>query len=190
MSTHRAFGKTVSELDVAVAGDRRTLFSVLQPVLHGIGVRTIRGFDNASQAVAGLTEAPADVVFMADSLEPIDGYLLCEMLRRRKSGPVCEAAIVIMAGGPVRQRDLERALLAGAHQVLMPPISPALLSRRLMALCQDARLFRTVDGWMELEGTRDMLSRVRMHELLGAGDVVTLPAEAIRTDDGPPAGER
>lgn len=188
MRHHRAFGKPLPELNVAIVGGRRGLFAILQPVLSGLGLSGVRGFDNASRALAGLAEAPSDVVLVGDVLEPIDGYLFCELLRRRSIGPASEAAVIIMAGSAIRQRELERALFAGAHQVLTLPVSAAQLTRRLTALCADARSFREADGWLEVEGTRETVSRVRLSELLNAGDVLML-TDTAGGDAAASAGE-
>ncbi|MEC9367310.1 MAG: hypothetical protein VX871_01310 [Pseudomonadota bacterium] len=167
MNRHRAYGKSPEQLHVAVVDARRGMGQVLHSALMGLGVVSIDCYENSSEALGGLIESPADVIFVRDNAEPIDGYLFCELLRRNDMGPSMDSGVIMMAT-QIRRRQLEKSLTAGAHQVMVLPVSPVQLERRLRLLCSDERQFKTVACKRVIDGASELVTQVRMAGLLGS----------------------
>jgi PleD family two-component response regulator len=120
MLYHRAYGRDLETLVVAVIDNRRPMLSLMRGMLAAIGVGRIEARECPTEAFAAMSLAVPDLVIAASSMQPLTGAALVKVMRHALSGPLSLVPAMIMSarGGPAL---VEESLRAGAHQVLVLP---------------------------------------------------------------------
>ncbi|MCW1404477.1 response regulator [Novosphingobium sp. MW5] len=101
--------------------------------LHGCGF-SIRSTTRSKQSLA----EPPNVILTDWRMEPTSGYQFLRLVRHRHMEPLCFVPILFVTAhgtGPL----VDKALRAGAHHVLVKPVSPSTLYKRLRWLLTDDR---------------------------------------------------
>jgi DNA-binding NarL/FixJ family response regulator len=157
MLHHRAFGRHLDTLVVAVVDNRRPILSLMRAMLAAIGAGRIDTYESPIEALNAMCEAAPDVVIASASMQPVPGAALVRAMRRAHSGPLSLVPAMIMS---VRAKPdmVEEALRAGAHQVLVLPTTASTLYRRLDWLINDDRPFELKDDRYVLAGMEERLS--------------------------------
>ena len=179
MSSHSAYGRDVQSLDVALINDKQGLLKILRPILTGFGVARVRTYGDPHRALRSLLEEPPDLILANERMKPLDGSRLVRMLRHRDMSPLCFAPVVVLSGW-ARRSTVEQAFLAGAHQVLVLPVSPTLLYRRIEWLLGDRREMLLKGQHYVIEGVEEMLAASRAPQKPGWDDAKR------ETEDDPP----
>jgi len=140
MLYHRALGRDLATLAVAVVDNRRSMLSVMRAMLAAIGAGRIDTYESPAEAIDALARTPPDLLIAADLMQPLTGPAFVRTMRREHSGPLALVPAIIMSahGRPGLVAD---ALRAGAHQVLVLPTAAITLARRLPWLLNDDRPF-------------------------------------------------
>lgn len=160
MDTHFSYGREIQSLDVAVVDDSYGVVKILRSILSGLGVARVRTFADPKSAVQTLLGEPPDVLLTNTQLEPIGGCKLVRMIRHREMTPLCFVPAVIVSG-QARRRIVEEAFLAGAHQVLVLPLSPKAFGRRIVWLLGDDRKLLLEGDHYVIEGVDEIVAASR-----------------------------
>jgi DNA-binding NarL/FixJ family response regulator len=157
MLYHRALGRDLDKLVVAVVDNRRPMLSVMRAMLAAIGTGRIDTYESPTDAIEAMATTVPDLVIAAASMQPLTGPALVRTMRRSRSGPLALVPAIIMSAHS-KPAMVEEALRAGAHQVLVLPTSASTLCRRLDWLLNDDRPFELKGGHYVVAGMEERLS--------------------------------
>lgn len=157
MLTHRALGRDLDTLVVAIVDDKRPMLAAMRAMLAAIGAGRIATFDNPIEALEVMQHDVPDIVFAADELRPLSGCDLVRQIRRAEAEPLCFVPALVTSTG-TKPGLVEEALMAGAHQVLVLPTSASTLCRRLDWLRNDDRGFELADEHYVVAGLKERLA--------------------------------
>jgi two-component system chemotaxis response regulator CheY len=157
MLYHRAYGRDLDTLVVTVIDNRRPMLSLMRGMLAAIGIGRIETYASPIDAFDAMSRAAPDLVIAAASMQPLSGAALVKVMRHALSGPLSLVPAMIMStrGRPAL---VEESLRAGAHQVLVLPISASTLYRRLDWLISDDRPFELKGEYYVVAGLEERLS--------------------------------
>jgi two-component system chemotaxis response regulator CheY len=157
MLHHRAYGRDLDTLVVAVIDNRRPILSLMRAMLAAIGTGRIETYESPTEAVDAMAKSVPDLVIAAAAMQPLTGPQLVRVMRRSSGGPPALVPAMIMS---VRAKPtlVEEALRAGAHQVLVLPTTASTLYRRLDWLIHDDRPFELKGEHYVVAGMEERLS--------------------------------
>jgi CheY-like chemotaxis protein len=157
MLHHRAYGRDLDALVVAVIDNRRPILLLMRAMLAAIGTGRIATYESPTEAVDAMAKAVPDLVIAAATMQPLTGPQLVRAMRRSSGGPLALVPAMIMS---VRAKPalVEEALRAGAHQVLVLPTTASTLYRRLDWLIHDDRPFELKGEHYVVAGMEERLS--------------------------------
>jgi two-component system chemotaxis response regulator CheY len=169
MLHHRAYGRDLDTLVVAVIDNRRPILSLMRAMLAAIGTGRTETYESPTEAVDAMARSMPDLVIAAAAMQPLTGPQLVRVMRRASAGPLALVPAMIMS---VRAKPalVEEALRAGAHQVLVLPTTASTLYRRLDWLIHDDRPF-------ELKGEHYVVAGMEERLSLSIQRPVYVPAE-------------
>ncbi|OFW72469.1 MAG: hypothetical protein A2W02_04035 [Alphaproteobacteria bacterium RBG_16_64_48] len=157
MLHHRAFGRDLDTLVVAVVDNRRPLLSLMRAMLAAIGTGRIETYESPTEAIDAMARTVPDLVIAAASMQPLAGPALVRVMRHSSSGPLCLVPAMIMSTR-AKPALVEEALKAGAHQVLVLPTTASTLFRRLDWLINDDRPYELKGEHYVVAGMEERLS--------------------------------
>jgi PleD family two-component response regulator len=169
MLHHRAYGRDLDTLVVAVIDNRRPILSLMRAMLAAIGTGRIETFESPTEAVDAMAKSVPDLVIAAAAMQPLTGPQLVRVMRRASAGPLAFVPAMIMSTR-AKPAVVEEALRAGAHQVLVLPTTASTLYRRLDWLIHDDRPF-------ELKGEHYVVAGIEERLSLSIQRPVYVPAE-------------
>jgi len=178
MMTNRAFGKTLTSLDIAIVDDKRGMTTILRALLNSFGLQRIRMFENPEKALGELQDDVPDLIITRDRMQPVDGASFIRLIRQDRVVPLCFAAVIMVSASPDR-RILEMALKAGAHQLLCLPVSAQTLYQRIKWLTQDDRGFEKESGRYVIDGVSELLERCSEKDSAPGGEGIMQKETAI-----------
>ena len=157
MLHHRAFGRDLDTLVVAVVDNRRPILSLMRAMLAAIGTGRIETYESPTGALDAMAKTIPDLVIASADMQPLTGPQLVRAMRRSTRGPLALVPAMIMS---VRAKPavVEEALRAGAHQVLVLPTTASTLYRRLAWLINDDRSFELKGEHYVVAGMEERLS--------------------------------
>ena len=106
MLYHRAYGRDLDTLVVAVIDNRRPMLSLMRAMLAAIGIGRIETYESPIDAFDAMSRAVPDLVIAASSMQPLTGAALVKVMRHALSGPALAGA----------RHDHERTRQAGARR--------------------------------------------------------------------------
>ncbi len=157
MLYHRAFGRDLDTLVVAVIDNRRPMLSLMRAMLAAIGTGPVETYESPTEAIDAMAKTVPDLVIAAAAMQPLAGPALVRAMRRSSSGALSLVPAMIMSAR-AKPVTVEEALKAGAHQVLVLPISASTLFRRLDWLINDDRPFELKGEHYVVAGMEERLS--------------------------------
>lgn len=153
---HAAFGLPLEGLDAVIVEDSRQMQAILRSVLLSFKVERVRVFDTVDSALEAMLSEPPNLILADWKMEPSSGYQLLRLIRHKNMAPLCFVPLLFVTAHGTRAL-VDKALRAGAHHLLVKPVSPSLLFSRLRWLLNDDREFvldkhgfYTIDGVGEL----------------------------------------
>jgi DNA-binding NarL/FixJ family response regulator len=157
MLHHRAFGRPLDTLVVAVIDNRRPILSLMRAMLAAIGAGRIDTYESPTDALEAMAKSEPDLVIASATMQPLSGADLVRTMRGTRSGSLALVPAMIMS---VRAKPalVEESLRAGAHQVLVLPTTASTLYRRLDWLINDDRPFELKGDRYVLAGMEERLS--------------------------------
>ncbi len=181
MLYHRAFGRHLDTLVVAVIDNRRPMLSLMRAMLAAIGAGRIETFESPTEAIDAMAKNVPDVVIAAAAMHPLTGPALVRAMRRSSSGALALVPALIMSAR-AKPALVEKALRAGAHQVLVLPTSASTLYRRLDWLINDDRPFELKGEHYVVAGMEERLS-LSFQRPVYVPPVPDLPLPAVTADE-------
>jgi CheY-like chemotaxis protein len=169
MLFHRALGRDLDKLVVAVVDNRRPMLSMMRAMLAAIGTGRIDTYESPTEAVDAMGLSVPDLVIAAASMQPLTGPALVRTMRHASSNALRFVPAMIMSAH-AKPTIVEDALRAGAQQVLVLPTSASTLYRRLDWLLNDDRPF-------ELRGEHYVVAGMEERLSLSFQRPVYMPAE-------------
>lgn len=159
MVRHIAYGRKIEDLDVVVIDDARPMQTILRSTLQSFRVQRVRTFDSAEEALDAMQIDPPNMVLTDWYMKPMSGLHLLQRIRRRKMSPLCFLPVLFITAHGTRT-VVEKALRAGAQNVLIKPLAPSALYQRLQWTLRDHREFELLDdGRYVIGGMADRLDR-------------------------------
>lgn len=157
MLHHRALGRDLGQLVISVVDNRKPMLSMMRAMLAAIGTGRIQTHEDPAEAFEAMAEDTPDLVIAAASMNPVTGPDLISSMRNVGAGPLCFVPAMVMSAH-AKPGLVEDALRAGAHQVLVLPISASTLYRRLDWLLNDDRPFEMHGGHYVVAGMEERLA--------------------------------
>lgn len=130
----------LDDINVFVVDDNRHMRSLVQSILHALGVKNIGEAADAAQAFKELQHFLADVLIVDWHMEPLDGLEFVRLVRTAKDSPNPYVPI-IMLSGYTEYRRVTEARDAGVNEFLAKPISARSLYLRFAAIIDNPRPF-------------------------------------------------
>lgn len=125
---------------VLLIDDNQQALDMLSSVVVGFGVREQVKCASATQAVKILLERSFDLIMIDCSDPEMDSYAFMRWLRREMPAPL-RYTPVIMLTGHASQTKVKEGRNCGASFVVVKPITPGVLLKRVIWLAQDQREF-------------------------------------------------
>ncbi|WP_299820192.1 response regulator [uncultured Roseibium sp.] len=138
MKHHAAFGLSMEDIDAVVVEDSKPMQTILRSILLSFKVARVRVFDSADDALEASLAEPPNVILTDWRMEPTSGYQFLRLVRHRHMEPLCYVPILFVTAHGTRPL-VDKALRAGAHHVLVKPVSPSTLHKRLTWILNDDR---------------------------------------------------
>ncbi len=131
---------SLENIGVLVLDDNRHMRSLVQSILHALGVKEIREAADAPEAFKELQHFHADVIIADWHMEPLDGLDFVRLVRTAKDSPNPYVPIIMLTGHTEYQRVCE-ARDAGVNEFLAKPISAKALYMRFASIIDNPRAF-------------------------------------------------
>ncbi len=186
MSHHDAYGMKFADLDVAIVESNRVMQKTLRSMLAAFGLRRMRGYDTASEALSAMLPDPPSVVIAAWQLSGMNGEQLMRIMRDPEFPSLCRVPVIIVTGRTTLS-VVDRAFSSGCTSLLSKPLSTAMLRSRLEWLVRDPRQMIEEDGRMVVAGMEAILeTRVRNSPLAKAIERASALEAVVRDATGQP----
>ncbi|KZL17573.1 Chemotaxis protein CheY [Pseudovibrio axinellae] len=154
---HTAFGKDISQLDVVLVEHSKPTQAILRGILSTLKLERVRVYDGPKDALPMLISDPPDIVLSGWEMKPVSGFQLLKLMRSGRVPELINVPLVFITAYGTRAL-VTRALEAGAHHLLVTPISSSVLKRSLETICKDRRQFlRKQDGAFIIDGAKRRL---------------------------------
>jgi two-component system, chemotaxis family, chemotaxis protein CheY len=127
-------------LSVMVADDNRHIRDIIVQILRALGVRTMHMAEDGVSAFQILCSQPIDIVIIDNRMQPISGTDFTRLVRRSEESPNPYVPI-LMVTGYADKRTIIEARNAGVHDIIVKPLSAALVSTRLSEVILNPRNF-------------------------------------------------
>lgn len=170
MKHHAAFGLAMEDLDVVVVEDSKPMQTILRSILLSFRVARVRTFDSVDDALEASLAEPPNVIITDWRMAPTTGYQFLRLVRHRHMEPLCYVPILFITAHGTRPL-VDKALRAGAHHVLVKPLSPSTLHKRLKWLLNDTRpMILENSGFYNIYGIQRAMDEQaeKMQSLAGA----------------------
>lgn len=187
MAHHACFSLPASALDIVVIEDSKPMQGILRTIFHSLHVRRVRFYDDFKIAVEGMARETPNLIILDWRIGRTTGYRFLRTLRKRAMGNLGVVPVLVITGHATATM-LDRAMSAGAHAVLVKPLSPNLVYRRIEWLVTDRRqMIDGPNGSVVIEGMAEKLRvlrarlKVNVNRIDGVDD-----AAASRRGTAPP----
>lgn len=170
MKHHAAFGLAMEDIDAVVVEDSKPMQTILRSILLSLKVARVRVFDSVDDALEASLAEPPNVILTDWRMEPTSGYQFLRLVRHRHMEPLCYVPILFITAHGTRPL-VDKALRAGAHHVLVKPVSPSTLYKRLRWLLSDDRpIILEHSGFYNIYGIQRAMDEQaeKMQSLAGA----------------------
>nr|WP_319382359.1 response regulator [uncultured Roseibium sp.] len=170
MKHHAAYGLAMEDIDAVVVEDSKPMQTILRSILLSFKVSRVRVFDSVDDALEASLAEPPNVILTDWRMEPTSGYQFLRLVRHRHMEPLCYVPILFITAHGTRPL-VDKALRAGAHHVLVKPVSPSTLFKRLQWLMADERpMILEHSGFYNIYGIQKTLDEQaeKMQSLAGA----------------------
>ncbi|HET7448511.1 MAG TPA: hypothetical protein VFJ49_11505 [Methyloceanibacter sp.] len=94
MLYHRALGRDLHKLVIAVVDNRRPMLLVMRAMLAAIGAGRIHTYQSPTGAIGTMQTAIPDLVIAADVMQPLNGPALVRSMRRPSSGELALVPVI------------------------------------------------------------------------------------------------
>ena len=133
-----------SELCFLVLEDNPEMQRLIVNMLRGFGIRKFQTASDGSEGFARIVEHRIDLAIVDWLAEPISGHDFVKRLRTDKGSPNPHLPVLMLTGHSERWR-VEAARDAGVNEVMVKPVAPDALLKRLIHLVERPRPFVQTD---------------------------------------------
>ena len=158
MSHHACYSLTTDFLDIVLIEDSKPMQMILRSMLTALRAQRVRVFDNPTDALKSMLREPPNLILTDWRMPGMSGYRFLRAIRTPQLQPLCFVPVIVVTAHATEQ-VIHDAMRAGAHMVMVKPVSPSALYERINWLLSDKRQF--VIGEEKayvLDGTREKLS--------------------------------
>lgn len=165
MTTSLAYGKPLEELDLVLVHDNRGAQAILRSMVSSMHIARLRVYERAEKALHDMMIDPPTALIAEWNMKPVSGYRLVRMIRNSSMAPLCFMPILAVTPMPTLSL-VDKAFSVGVNNILVMPIAPVVLRRRLEWLRNDSREFVADGDQYVLEGVEEILDeRVRRNDV-------------------------
>ena len=143
----------VANLDIVLLEENKATQSLVRSMLTAFRVRRVRAYDRAEQALKEMMTDPPNMVLTDWELRPLSGEKFVRLLRSKSFEPLCFVPVIMITANATL-RVIDRAFSAGVNHLLVKPLSPSILHRRLQLAIRE-------DNGFELDGDHYVLSGIQ-----------------------------
>jgi two-component system chemotaxis response regulator CheY len=117
-----------AKLITGVVDDQLTMRSLVQAALNTLGIRDVRLFSDATEALEKLRANPVHILISDFNMPGMDGL---ELLRVLRTDPQCAKVAFILLTGRADKELVQRAVQLGANNYLVKPFTGAQLKQKI-----------------------------------------------------------
>ena len=159
MAHHCALDLSFDRLDVMAVDDSQNGHTILRSVLSDLRVQRLRMHKDGRVALREMVEDPPNLLVTDWLAGPFDGCALLRAMRHVDNRPLNLVPALVITAFSTRPY-VQRALEAGANQILTKPLSARDLRLRIEWILRDARQFRREGERMVITGVEQVLARL------------------------------
>ncbi len=141
-----SFEKSLKSVAVLIADGNGYMRRTARSMLMHLGVRSIRDVDDGIAALEQIRTWNPDVMLLDYDLPAVNGIDVMRTVRSPGVFPRPDLPTIMVTNGISRSRAIE-AMKAGAHELLVKPISPKALSDRLRSVLVNPRPLMRVGAY-------------------------------------------
>ncbi|WP_419905294.1 response regulator [Kiloniella sp.] len=123
-------------LDYCIAEDDSFMQKLIKTMLVTLGAKNVRIASDGTEAFELVSIKPPDLIFIDWSMKPTSGIDLVRNIRKDPD-PIISSLPIIMLTAHSEREFVEKAVIAGANDYLVKPVSPLLLQKRIEGLFKD-----------------------------------------------------
>ena len=172
----------LDSVNILILDDNRHMRSLVQSILHALGVKHIREAADAPQAFKELQHFHADIIIADWHMEPLDGLDFVRLVRTAKDSPNPYVPIIMLTAHTEYSRVCE-ARDAGVNEFLAKPISAKALYARFASIIENPRSFIRTKTYFGPDQRRQNMGRPR-----GTPEHRKDEIEKLASGDGKPVG--
>lgn len=129
-----------SALKILMVEDNQHMRSIVNAILKGAGIRSVREARDGAEALDVLRQYPADIALVDYNMDPIDGVEFTRMLRNAPDSPNPYLPVIMVTGHSERSRVVE-ARDSGVNEFVVKPLTARALLSRIDSLVMKPRPF-------------------------------------------------
>lgn len=165
MQIETASNRVVANLDIVLVEENKARQSLVRSMLTAFRVRRVRAYDRAEQALKEMMTDPPNMVLTDWEMRPLSGEKFVRLLRSKSFEPLCFVPVIMITSN-ASLRVIDRAFSAGVNHLLVKPLSPSILHRRLQVAVREDRGFELDGDHYVLAGIQELLEeRVRRDDV-------------------------
>ncbi|WP_162938094.1 PleD family two-component system response regulator [Kiloniella sp. EL199] len=117
-------------LECCIVDDESFIQKIIKSILVSLDVKDIRLASDGAEGYKLLQAKPTDLIFIDWTMEPMSGIELLEKIRSSDEPEIAETPVIMLTAHS-EQEYVKKAIVAGANDYLVKPVSPLLLRQRI-----------------------------------------------------------
>lgn len=122
--------RLLRELDIVFVDDNRAVVEIISKILKSFCVSSLRTASDGAEALALLSESPANLVITDLNMKPMNGLALTQKIRSGDGGIDPRTPVIALTGNSA-QETIKAALLAGINGIMVKPVEPQAMVNRI-----------------------------------------------------------
>lgn len=122
--------RLLRELDIVFVDDNRAVVEIISKILKSFCVSSLRTASDGAEALALLSESPANLVITDLNMKPMNGLALTQKIRSGNGGIDPRTPVIALTGNSA-QETIKAALLAGINGIMVKPVEPQAMVNRI-----------------------------------------------------------
>ena len=167
------------EVDIYLGESNEQVRESMRQMLRGEGYRKTRTFNRMEDLLGAITEAPPDVLIVADDLHA-NSFQIVKDIRSFKLGTNPFVMITMMVSGE-NDTNVKRAMVAGCDDIMIKPVSPGRMLDRIVHFTFNRTPFIVTTDYLGPERRKPTADRPSKIRQLIVVNTVKDKAEGKRT---------
>ena len=122
--------RLLRELDIVFVDDNRAVVEIISKILKSFCVSSLRTASDGAEALALMSESPANLVITDLNMRPMNGLALTQKIRSGDGGIDPRIPVIALTGNS-SQESIKAALLAGINGIMVKPVEPQAMVNRI-----------------------------------------------------------